>query len=403
MASRVNIISASSLARRIKRRLQTHLRLLGFSKDGQGKLIPFNTSKETYRWTHRSQRSEKLEKTSDFIKRVLPDLQHYFASGIEIQPELIKPVIQEVEKETWESDLFRLASLTWSVPVSAGYGRRMRFLVWDETTWKLIGIFALGDPVFNMSQRDRIIGWDGKMRISRLVNMMDAYVLGALPPYNQLLCGKLIACLIRTKEVKDAFSRKYATTTGIISGKRKNARLACVTTTSSLGRSSIYNRLRLNGTTYFESLGFTSGWGHFQIPDDLFEDMRLYLKKRKNAYSNGHKFGNGPNWRLRAVRKTLDDIGINSDLLCHNLKREIFICRLASNADRFLRGDSTRAFFPDLPSVEEVGAAARERWIIPRAERMPDFRAWSLTNTLALLHSPIIIEDSHKNGIKTAA
>jgi len=32
----------------------------------------------------------------------------------------------------------------------------------------------------------------------RLVNVMDAYVLGAVPPYNMLLGGKLVASLVRS-------------------------------------------------------------------------------------------------------------------------------------------------------------------------------------------------------------
>ena len=93
-------------------------------------------------------------------------------------------MLQPISSDTWEGDLFRLASLTWSVPVSNGFGRRLRFLVWDNHNGKLIGIIAIGDPVFNLSVRDNLIEWDVKARGERLVNIMDAYVLGALPPYS---------------------------------------------------------------------------------------------------------------------------------------------------------------------------------------------------------------------------
>jgi hypothetical protein len=46
---------------------------------------------------------------------------------------------------------------------------------------------------------------------------MDAYVLGALPPYNALLGGKLIACPIRSRDIYDDFNKAYGKTTGIIS------------------------------------------------------------------------------------------------------------------------------------------------------------------------------------------
>jgi len=38
--------------------------------------------------------------------------------------------------------------------------------------------------------RDTWIGWDRKARTRNLVYTMDAYVLGALPPYNHILGGK---------------------------------------------------------------------------------------------------------------------------------------------------------------------------------------------------------------------
>lgn len=43
----------------------------------------------------------------------------------------IAPLLELIEVGTWQSDLFRLASLT-SVPVSADYGRRMRFQHFQE-------------------------------------------------------------------------------------------------------------------------------------------------------------------------------------------------------------------------------------------------------------------------------
>ena len=60
-------------------------------------------------------------------------------------------------------------------------------MVWDQHNGKLIGIIAIGAPVFNLSVRDNLIEWDVKARGERLVNLMDPYFLGTLPPYNALL------------------------------------------------------------------------------------------------------------------------------------------------------------------------------------------------------------------------
>lgn len=133
----------------------------------------------------------------------------------------ISPVLERVSSGTWQSELFRLASLSWSVPVSNGFGRRLRYLVWDQANGKLMGLIAIGDPVFNLGVRDKFIGWNTNDRAARLVNLMDAYVLGAIPPYNALLGGKLIACLLRSRDIYDDFASAYGGSTGIISQAEK--------------------------------------------------------------------------------------------------------------------------------------------------------------------------------------
>lgn len=337
---------------------------------------PPSASKESIRTLHQEQRRTGLKSQREFVRSALPDLLKHFADGREVDPANIRPKLELINADTWQSDLFRLASLSWSVPVSAGFGRRLRYLVRDEHNNKLIGIMALGDPVFNLKVRDELIGWGVKDRSKRLVNLLDAYVLGAVPPYNTLLGGKLVACLMRTKEVRDDFARKYGDTRGIISGKKKHAQLVMVTTTSALGRSSVYNRLKLGGQSYLRSLGFTQGWGHFHIPDSLFLGLRAYLRKKKHGYVDGHRFGQGPNWRMRTIRAAFDALGFKADLLRHGIGREVLVCELAVNAAKILRGERKRAAYRGLKTVSEVGALARERWLVPRSLRRPEYKDW---------------------------
>jgi hypothetical protein len=360
----------------LKRKIRVHLRKLGFQKGPGGMLVPPSTSKESVRALHYEQRRAGLKEQRAFVQRVLPELQRYFAEGSEVDPSRVEPVLELIKADTWQSDLFRLASLSWSVPVSAGYGRRLRYLVWDKSNGKLIGIMALGDPVFNLKARDDLIGWNVKDREKRLVNILDAYVLGAVPPYNMLLGGKLISCLVRSREVRDDFARKYGGTRGVISRKKKGAQLAIVTTSSSLGRSSVYNRLKLGTETYMRSIGFTQGWGHFHVPDTLFAELRAYLRKRKHKYVDGHRFGEGPNWRLRTIRAAFDALDFKADLLRHGIGREVFVCEVARNARKILRGEAVKANYRGLKTVSQIGELARARWIMPRAERRPDYKSW---------------------------
>lgn len=361
----------------LKRSLRAHLRQLGFTRDEAGELVLPGVGKEIVRRMHREQRRERLAAAQPFLARALEHALPSFADGAEVDPSQIRLRLRLIRSDTPESDLFRVATLTWSVPVSVGFGRRMRYLVWDEAHDRLAGVIALGDPVYNLSVRDALIGWTVEDRAKRLVGILDAYVLGAVPPYNFLLGGKAVACLIRSRDVFDDFRRLYGNSVGIISKQAKRAQLVAVTTTSSMGRSSVYNRLRLDGTAYFERIGFTQGWGHFHITDALFEKMRDFLRDHDHRYADKHKYGEGPNWRLRTIRAALSALDFNENILRHGIKREVFISKLTANAFDVLRTGAAVPDISDLLSVAEISDLARDRWMVPRAERGEiDYRGW---------------------------
>ena len=369
------VIALRARQARLKRRVRQHLKKLGFRRDESGRLVPPGLDKEAYRKVHEEQRKEKLLASREWLARKASKLAVHFADGSEVVPEEIHPELRIVHSGTWESDLFRLASFNWRVPVSDGYGRRMRFLVWDKSNERLIGLMALGDAVFNQKARDAHIGWDHNQRSKSLVHLMDAYVLGAVPPYNNLLGGKLVASLIRSKEVVRAFEAKYTSSTGLISKAKKRARLAAVTTSSALGRSSIYNRLSLGGNKLLEPIGYTSGWGHFHFSGSIFDELRDYLVSLKDPYAEGFEFGEGPNWKIRVIRRALERLEMDTGLAQHGFQREVFFCAVADNALRFLNGSERSPRYDSLQSVEQISDMAKYRWMVPRASRDRTFEA----------------------------
>jgi hypothetical protein len=369
----------------LKRSIRAHFTRLGFTKANDGTLVLPGTGKDVVRTLHSSQRAERLEGCAKFLKRVSKSALPHFANGDEIDPSKIRLRLIRVDKKSKHTDLFRFATLTWSVPVSNGFGRRLRYLVWDDAHDRLVGLIALGDPVFNLSVRDNLINWSSKDRAKRLVGILDAYVLGAVPPYNMLLGGKAVACLVRSKEIYDDFKRVYGNTVGIISRKRKRAQLLAVTTTSSMGRSSVYNRLRLGGQEYLKPIGYTVGWGHFHITDRLFEEIRKFLRTKKDLYAGNHQFGDGPNWRFRAIRKALGALDINESALRHGIQREVFICPFGPNALEILQTGKGTLDLSNLKTVEEISELARERWMVPRAERDAAYKNWKRANISGLI------------------
>ena len=198
----------------------------------------------------------------------------------------------------------------------------------------------------------------------------------------------MVACLVRSRQIYNDFTRTYGNTTGIISGTIKKPRLLAVTTSSSMGRSSVYNRLKLGGVRYFEPIGYTRGWGHFHISDDLFHELRDYLRNIGHRYADQHRFGQGPNWRLRTTRAALKALGFRDELLRHGIRREVFVSNLASNAATILRTGKGRPDLSSLLAVQQVADLALDRWVLPRARRRPDYRVWKSDDVLASTPQP---------------
>lgn len=341
------------------------------------KLDP-NTAKEQLRIAHSAQRAARLAEVEPWLNANQDRLLMEFANGDEIDPAAIDPVVIPVRTPR-DVDLFKYTSLQWSVPVSNGYGRRSRFLVRDRQNGKLMAIFALGDPVIAQSARDSMIGWSTAQRNKRLYNVYDAYVLGAVEPYRQLLGGKLAALLTISNDVRDFLTEKYAGNTSVIRKEQKDPTPVLITTSSALGRSSVYNRITFEGSLMFHSVGFTKGFGHFQFSDELFAQLREFVRESvlddRDAKVQSTVYGSGPNWRFRVIRTALKALDIPEDSLQHNVKREVFLAPTASNWDSFLRGESNEPVLFDLPA-DAIGKYYRERWAVPRAERMPEFAEW---------------------------
>ena len=366
-------VPSDRLAEELRHQVYLELRRSGFTRR-RGLIVSSETlSKEQIRARHAAQRRALLASNFVFLTKWQSKVIKEFANGSEVDPPSISPKLRPVSTES-EAALFRYASLLWSVPVSRGYGRRSRFLVMDEQNGKLIGIFALGDPVYNLSVRDRLIGWNVDQRNERLYNVLDAFVLGAVSPYRDLIAGKLVAMLATSEPTLAFIEAKYRDQATNIQQKVKKPRPVLLTTTSALGRSSLYNRLSYAGRPLFQSVGFTEGWGTFQFSEDLFSELCRFLSLDGGIPS--YEFGGGPNWRMRTLRQGLEGIGLNSDLLRHGLRREVFLAPLARQWQEYLRGETDRPGWYRY-KLGDLSSHYRDRWAIPRAERNPEFREFN--------------------------
>lgn len=371
----------------LRRSIHNHLVEIGFSKNGKGYFVDGEISKQRIRDVHAAHRGDSLLQNKTFIEEHGTELEQYIASGRTLAPEGIDPELVEVFPGSMEARLFRFATLLWSVPVSQGFGRRLRFLVRDRQNGCVIGAFAMGDPVFNLSARDNWVDWTHLDRAARLVHVMDAYVVGAVPPYSHLIGGKLVAALMTSKEVRDAYERKYLGKKAIISKQKNRCRLVLLTTTSALGRSSIYNRLVIPNGARFLRIGTTKGYGHFHLSGEMFDLLRDHLASIEHPYATGNRFGMGPNWKIRVVRAALEDLGINANaMLKHGIEREVYAIPLAKNYRQVLQGEHTNVQSIALPAAEITDYCLR-RWIWPRAERDKRYRRFARSHVLNALRN----------------
>lgn len=257
--------------------------------------------------------------------------------------------------------------------MSRGFGRRFRILIFDKQNGKLFGLLGLTDPVFNLRARDSWVGWDVRGRERMLRHVMDAYVLGAVPPYNQLLGAKFVGLLAASDFVRQVFRKRYRNSKSEILGRRFDGRLAMVTTASALGRSSIYNRLRLDKVDVFELVGRTEGYGHFHLANGTFEKAKVLLELAGDDEAKKYRFGSGPNYRIRVARRALELLGFPGELLRHGIRREVYVAPLAKNAQAFLRGEASNLMWHHRP-LTEIIEFWRDRWLLPRAKRDARYR-----------------------------
>jgi hypothetical protein len=255
----------------------------------------------------------------------------------------------------------------------------------DETNGKLIGLLALQSPPLSFPARDRLFQYPPGRKTELVNQTMDIQTLGAVPPYDRLLGGKLVALAAVSSEVRAAYQRKYSGRKTEMEGRILPAHLVALTTTSAFGRSSLYNRLRYNGAVVAESLGYTDGYGSFHLME-LYPLFREFLESQGISTRGG--FGTGPRRKWQTMVRALERLGFSRDLLRHGVKREAFLFPLVDNLKDYMEGWAAVPAYRDLPFAD-LAAYWRERWLLPRAERVDGWREWKqdkIKDALMLSH-----------------
>lgn len=234
----------------------------------------------------------------------------------------------------------------------------------------------------------------------------DVSICGAVHPYNQLLGGKLVALLLASNEVADAYAQRYGGQVSVIASQMagrpiiKPADLRILTTTSLYGvGSSQYNRLTLSSADHPElehdmrwgAIGksLTGGFGTLHLGAETAQALRSMALLRHDARRVNNRFGEGTSPRLRQIREGLDALGLKSDAILHHATPRLFYgCELDPSARDALVGlanvDGRSA------DVRSIGAAWRRRWLSKRVLRDETLSKLALlgpSSVAAVLHA----------------
>jgi hypothetical protein len=220
-----------------------------------------------------------------------------------------------------------------------------------------------------MSVRDNALGIPREELDIWVNKSMNAQRVGALPPYNELLGGKLVALTLASNEIRESYKKKYSTYTTLIKKRFIDPELLFITTTSAFGRSSLYNRLKYRGETVAESLGYTRGSGTFHIPQELYLEILGFLNEKGIDTSRG--YGHGPSRKLKLISIGLNNLGL-PNFAYHGIKREFFLFSLVKNLIEVIQHNQ-EPIWVDRP-FDDLADYWKERWEEPRAERIPRWK-----------------------------
>lgn len=193
------------------------------------------------------------------------------------------------------------------------------------------------------------------------IDLMDIIICGAIPPYNELLCGKLVAMLLTSPEVIQYVKNKYEKTPSIIASSIKGKafyripNLVFLGTTSLYGKglsqytrisipSRIFGDLKNKDNVKYKSLGETLGFGNYHISRKTIELARLYSERTNpdedsRAPRVKYIFGEGINPLFRMITGAFIKLGYPShNILQHKNPRAVYGVNLIENTSQYLLG-----------------------------------------------------------------
>ena len=240
-------------------------------------------------------------------------------------------------------------------------------------------------------------------------NMMDIIVCGAIPPYNELLGGKLVSILSCSPQVIKDYTEKYANQVSVIASRMKGQKVIRDSNLVFLGTTSLYamgssqyNRIKAPLSTgsqiEFRDMGITEGFGTVYFSNVTTNLFSRILVIQDGGKKINHVFGEGTSPRFRMIGRGLKTIGVRAEsFLRHYSPRIVYSICLAKNTNRFLLGlDDNPDFGYDIHSEQEVQKHTQElidywyeRWLLMRTKSVDIDERLSRFNSKDILLSEL--------------
>ena len=247
--------------------------------------------------------------------------------------EALEPIVEMLEqgnaKHNEEWTLVR--RLIHTMEFTANPGRNLKFYVKDKVTGKILGIICMGSDVTSLGARDNYIGWtkDNKFKDGKLkYTSIGTTICCAQPLGFNFLGGKLVAALVTSSVVRDAWKKTYGQT------------LVGTSTTSLYGIHSMYNSIPL-----WKTLGSSKGKIALKPDDSTYNVWHDWLKEnQKDEYlrQTTQKEGvAGPptGVKQKTINMIFKAVGVKGSDYQHGFKRGIFYADIYENGNEFLRGE----------------------------------------------------------------
>ncbi|MDI6879226.1 MAG: DUF4338 domain-containing protein [Desulfitobacteriaceae bacterium] len=346
------------------------LKLQGFVIDHSKTISLAEHSKDVYRHIQEQSRMDKIKQHNSSLQRNLRLVEKFCPNGKDIDPAKIRLELRVVRPDSLEEKIYRWWNqIWWSIPYERSYGRQLRFVLWDVEHNAPFGLIGLQSAPLKMQVRDDYVGISKETRDWWINMSLSAQRVGALPPYNQLLGGKMVALALGSRELRLEYEKKYSQAISLMHARRIPGHLLFITTTGAFGKASIYNRLTANGQKVGIYIGETRGSGTFHISEDLYQRMLSLLHDHGVDIARG--YGHGPSRKRQLISKACQLLNL-PNFHYHGIKRGVYIFPHVSNLYGVVR-EQEQPMWNDL-SFDELLEFWRVRWALPRAERTEQWR-----------------------------